>query len=284
MNNKFHISCLGSTLEQTQNGTKSSRSGSSTTNTRTITQAKANDPWGLFIVPFASGSYGIVFTDGVTNWNVVMDSTETVEDAVHSFLSKYYKYSLLPQQNENGTYVKESYGSRTATHSSSSSSRSGLGRSLFQKFTDAIGLTDHKGDEIFDAEYQATQYSINADEADYNVALSQGLLRTLSEVLVSFDATSKTFYLPYGYYYIGKETDTSPYYNLETAKKAKVTGDKADEKMRENEVDDWVNDGKANTPTSSSMSTKQKWLYALMALGTILYFTIDGDTKKKRKR
>lgn len=281
-----HIS-LGAYLEQIggrSGGSTSSRSVTPTPS-RTITQAKESDPWGHFIVPFASGRYGIVFTDGVQNWNVVMNNTDSVEDAVKWFLSKYYKYSLLPRQNENGTYDNAA---STPRGGGSYRGMSGLFDNFKSAAKAASSVFDSNNDD-FNAEYDFDNYRVNTDQADYNLAMSQGLLLTLSEVLLSFNLAGKFFLLPYGYYYIGDAVKTGAYYNLDAAKETAEQSGRGRYLLQQEEFEEFV-DGKSEdepggkTEVKPKMSTKQKLLYALMALGTILYFTIDGDTKKKRKR
>lgn len=278
---------LGASLQQVSgrsggSGSSSSRSSGTTTAQRTFAEVKATDPLGIYVVPFSSG-YGIILTDGVNNWNVVMAGNETVEDALDSILTKYYKYSLLPQQAENGTYIQNSSGHRGSTN----------GSYLRGWITDWMGITDSKGDKEFDAQYNVTNYRINADAADYNDALSQGLLRTLNEVIASGNVLKKVFYIPYGYYYIGKDINTSPVADIDAASGGKMSGDvyKANQEVKD--VTDWIGDNDEESPPPAAttqpakLSKKQKILYVLMAVGTVLFFMMDSDTdnyKQKKRR
>lgn len=223
---------------------------------QSMSEAKAKDPWGLFIVPFANGRYGIVVSDGVTNWNIIMDGTQTVEDSLHSIFSNYFVYDRLPVQREDGSYVSNI----SHKHGSTGS-------------------------------YEKKLWSTETGRAQmYNVALTNGTLRTLSEILASGNVLKKIFYIPYGYYYIGKDIKTSPVADLDAASGGKKAGDLYKANQEVEDVIDWIgdNDEESSPPAATTqpaqLSKKQKMLYALMAIGTVLYFTIDGDTKKKRKR
>lgn len=250
-------------------GTSSSRSGSTSSQpTRTITEAQAADPFGIYIVPFQSG-YGVIVSDGVNSWNVPLSNTNTVSDALHDFFTKYYKYSLLGQQNENGTYVK-----------ATSVRRSGM-RGLFSTVTKAFKTVLDLDDEDFDAQYDAMNYALNADAADYQVALSNKKLLTLTNILANGNPTYKYFTVPYGYYYIGKDVDTAPYVSTENSKQGITNGETYDLQKRQNEVNDWVNQN--TMPGNSNTKDEDKTMYyILLGLGTLFCYKLFVNKKKKK--
>lgn len=232
---------LGSRDGASSVGTSTSRSSSdltTTTPTRTISEAIASDEYGIYIVPFQQG-YGIIISDGVSTWNIRMGSNDTVLDRLHKFFTEYYKYSLLPQQNENGTYARqETYGPRNG----------------------------------YNSRY-ANGYKAATDEADYQVALSNKKLLTLTNILANGNPIYKYFTVPYGYYYIGKDVDTAPYVSIDNSKDGISTGENVDLNLRAKEYKEWVDGNNDNNKTTTNQAQAQEdntMLYILLGIASLV--------------
>lgn len=270
-----------------QLGASSSSSRSGATNnvpTRTITEAKASDEYGIYIVPFESG-YGIIVSDGVSTWNIKINNTESVTDALHRFFTQYYKYSLLPQQNENGTY-SSSTSTRSGSTSSGSSSRGGSYMrgidGLVSNLTKSFESMIDEDDDDFDASFDRRNYEINADSADYNVALTNKKLLTLTNILANGNPTYKYFTVPYGYYYIGKDVDTSPYVSVDNSKDAITTGEYVDYNLRNNEKQDWIDDNTNKNAAATAATENKTMTYILYGLATLFSLKLMFNKKKKK--